>query len=464
MRDHLGQDFKAKRGLDIGCREGTILHSLANHFDHSYGIDVDPFAILAGKRNPDAPSSAGIVADGLCLPFSGASFDVIVCAQVYEHVQDVSALAAEIYRTLKPGGIVFFSGPNRLALMEEHYHLPLLSWLPKRLANFYLRLFRGIQQYEITPLSSRQLRQHLKTFLIHDYTPQLLQKPRQYALEDRIRFNALPAWLAAFLAPLVPNFNWLLMKPESQQQPDSIAYTQDYFVHHCAGHQEFRETHGAKLPRRLTYPLEIAHIQPGQKILDLGSGRGEIVDQCRKKGVDAWGVDFSWEALQLAATFSSFFQQAEAQQLPFRENSFDTVFMLDVVEHLNPAQLQAALSEVRRVLKPGGQLIIHTMPNLWYYRYGYPLYRAYQRLRSQPLPRNPRERWAYAHLHINEQTPATLKDALNAAGFKSKVWLHNVQTFNQGTNPLIGWIMAFLAGRMPFKMIFCNDIFARAIK
>ncbi len=63
-------------------------------------------------------------------PLEDESCDLVICAQVYEHVPDDRRLAEEVYRVLKPGGVVFFSGPNWLFPIEGHYHLPFLHWLP----------------------------------------------------------------------------------------------------------------------------------------------------------------------------------------------------------------------------------------------------------------------------------------------------------------------------------------------
>ena len=105
--------------------------------------------------------------------------------------------------------------------------------------------------------------------------------------------------------------------------------------------------------------------------------------------------------------------------------------MLDVVEHLHPHELARVLDEVHRVLRPGGQLIAHTMPNLWYYRWGYPLYRVVQRLRGQHLPTNPRERWSYSEVHVNEQTPLSLYRVLRQSNFATRFWLRSTQTYAQ---------------------------------
>ena len=181
----------------------------------------------------------------------------------------------------------------------------------------------------------------------------------------------------------------------------STAYTRDYYVNCCQGYEEFISYGGLYLPQRLRIPLELASVQAGMKVLDLGCGRGELLIHCAQQGATAWGIDYASEALNLALaalqnpTLAAlaeriYLLQGSVLDLPMAANEIDLVFMLDVVEHLYPAELAHTLAEIGRVLKPGGRLIIHTMPNLWYYRWGYPVYRELQRLRGETLPADPR--------------------------------------------------------------------------
>ena len=73
--------------------------------------------------------------------FADNIFDVVVCNQMYEHVPDAEQLLQEIRRILVPGGVCYFGATNRLKVIETHYgRLPFLSFLPKPLANLYLRI------------------------------------------------------------------------------------------------------------------------------------------------------------------------------------------------------------------------------------------------------------------------------------------------------------------------------------
>jgi SAM-dependent methyltransferase len=252
-------------------------------------------------------------------------------------------------------------------------------------------------------------------------------------------------------------------------------YTREYYETCCQGHEEFSESGGTRLPLRLSIPLELAGVESGMWVIDVGCGRGEILLHCAQRGARAWGLDYAREAVGLAreAVVNNAGSgqrelvgvgQANATQLPFADESADLVFMLDVVEHLYPLELKAAFDEAYRVLKSGGRLVVHTMPNLWYYRYGYPVYRGLQRLRGERLPADPRLRWDFRHVHVNEQTPASLRKALKASGFKAQVWLSTTQSYEYETNPLVKRGMVFLVNSLPFKWAFCNDIFAIGAK
>lgn len=246
----------------------------------------------------------------------------------------------------------------------------------------------------------------------------------------------------------------------------SDTYSREYFLTECDGHVEFQE---GRLPSRLQAALGFAGELKGKRILDVGCGRGEVVLYCLRRGAEACGVDYSADALLLARQGAGDepgrFQRADARYLPFQNATFDLALMLDIVEHLYPAELALALADVRRVLKPGGKLIVHTMPNLWYYRLGYPLFRWVQQLRGKILPRDPRARWQFVSaVHVNEQTPLALQRSLKEAGFAARVWLQPTQSYAEERSALVRSVMRFLATVYPFRWVFCDDIFALASK
>src|SRR3990167_1558329 len=86
---------------------------------------------------------------------------------------------------------------------------------------------------------------------------------------------------------------------KSQEVPQS-EYDEKYFMWVNDGHQEFRKSFGRELPERLMQTVKLADIKKGQKILDVGCGRGEVLIYASKKGCEAVGVDYSNAAVKLA--------------------------------------------------------------------------------------------------------------------------------------------------------------------
>ncbi|WP_458243585.1 class I SAM-dependent methyltransferase [Streptomyces sp. MAI_2237] len=109
----------------------------------------------------------------------------------------------------------------------------------------------------------------------------------------------------------------------------------------------------------------------GQTVLDVGCGDGSAAATARPllPGHRIVGVDWSQDALKRARTRLSYAVRGELTGggLPFGAASADAVLFSEVIEHL--VDPDAALDEIRRVLRPGGHLMLST-PNLaaWYNR------------------------------------------------------------------------------------------------
>jgi cyclopropane fatty-acyl-phospholipid synthase-like methyltransferase len=261
----------------------------------------------------------------------------------------------------------------------------------------------------------------------------------------------------------------------SDRSIPSTVYSGEYFLTECEGYTEYEETQGLELTRRLRALWDFLYLDPDAQVLDIGSGRGEIIVHCARKGIRAVGLDYSSSALQLTRRTirqaggqervgwrKPDLSQGNCRALPFCDGIFDRVILSDIVEHLYPKELEATVREVHRVLKPGGELVVHTMPNLWYYRYGYPVFRLVQRLRGYELPADPRERYRFSHVHVNEQTPRSLRKVLASVGFSDlRVWLYDYRDYAQ-YRPLMRRLMRLLTSLPLVRRIFCDDIFARA--
>jgi putative peptidoglycan lipid II flippase len=258
-----------------------------------------------------------------------------------------------------------------------------------------------------------------------------------------------------------------------QPPVDAQRYDEAYFLGACEGYEEFIATEGAHLSRRLRQAFEAAEIAPGMTVLDVGCGRGEILRRCAEKGVLAYGVDFAPVAIRMARDLAVRgadsgravgLYQADAKLLPFPDGLFDRVLMFDLVEHLHPWELDRALSDARRVLRPGGRLVVHTAPNVWYDRFAYPVVRLVRTLTGQGrrYPKNPRSIIPdNLDVHVNEQSVLSLRRSLARAGFRSRVWLYTPPPhrregilFRLARRILFRWV--------PFRWFFEREVLAVA--
>ncbi|MFE8032936.1 class I SAM-dependent methyltransferase [Thiohalocapsa marina] len=124
--------------LDFGCGSGGIAAWLADHVDHITGVDPEPWerwrTFQAAHANlrfiPASAENSGLPEQ---------SVDVVICNQVYEHVDDPQRQISEIRRVLRPGGYCYFAGPNLLFPIEPHVYWPFVHWLPRQFARSLMK-------------------------------------------------------------------------------------------------------------------------------------------------------------------------------------------------------------------------------------------------------------------------------------------------------------------------------------
>jgi 2-polyprenyl-3-methyl-5-hydroxy-6-metoxy-1,4-benzoquinol methylase len=135
-----------------------------------------------------------------------------------------------------------------------------------------------------------------------------------------------------------------------------------------------RAYHEATYYCRVTGPwvLEWAakHIpMAGQTVLDYGCGPGYLIESLAQHRVSkVFGLDYSPDSIRkYQQHYSSHPLYGGAQMIsgkpwPVADGSIDIVIAMEVLEHLNDAQIEETLAEFRRILRPGGYLLV-TTPN-----------------------------------------------------------------------------------------------------
>lgn len=100
-------------------------------------------------------------------------------------------------------------------------------------------------------------------------------------------------------------------------------------------------------------------IQSGEVVVDVGCGTGATLTRLRASSAFAFGLDYASNALKYCQhKHRGHIGQADVLKLPLADDSLDLVTALDVLYHQSVSDDEAALSEIYRVLKPGGLLIL----------------------------------------------------------------------------------------------------------
>lgn len=218
LRDVLGDQLGTSNLLNVGASSGAMDATFAEYFGKVVGIDIDEHAIEFANKTYRRENLLFQIGDALNIPFAESMFDVVVCSQIHEHVADQARLFDEIHRVLRPGGVCYFAATNRWVLVEPHYRLWFLSWLPRRIADFYLRLRgRGNHYYE-RMVGLSELRRLTARFCVIDYTGRILSDPSRYAIDYMVRAGSIKqrisSVVARYLPAICPGYIWILYKKD----------------------------------------------------------------------------------------------------------------------------------------------------------------------------------------------------------------------------------------------------------
>lgn len=152
--------------------------------------------------------------------------------------------------------------------------------------------------------------------------------------------------------------------------------------------------------QRKRYRLIMAMLDDHTSILDIGCGSGRII-QCLPAAV---ALDIDLKRLRFLRATNPFIVKGDINELPFKDQSFQTIICSEVIEHV-PKDARI-YNEFRRVLMDGGTLIIGT-PD-----YGHWTWPLIENMYQRVFPAG------YAHQHIAPYSKRELLETLNRHGFR----------------------------------------------
>jgi 2-polyprenyl-3-methyl-5-hydroxy-6-metoxy-1,4-benzoquinol methylase len=241
-------------------------------------------------------------------------------------------------------------------------------------------------------------------------------------LRDRI-FNSPGEWSLKCCPQC--GFVWLSPRPVSS---DIRKLYSNYYTHDISITVQKSDSFRDKLIssiglNRTMVELEALSAEDvsNSKILDVGCGCGDFLAKMRESGCDVTGVEPDSQAVKTAREhFGLNVYESTLENLAFPDNTFDAVTMIHVIEHLaNPL---VTLQECRRILKPGGKLIVVT-PNIE--SLGYKMFKD-----------------RYVHLdpprHLCLFSSHTLRNSAERAG------LHVLELWTTARNARLAWLASHL--------------------
>ena len=204
------KDIRKEKILDIGIGSGIITNEFAKISDNVYGVDVIDYTTVKKRFKFN-------ITKGTILPFKDNYFDIVISNHAIEHMVDPRGHIKEVRRVLKKDGVCYLATPNKYWLFEKHFKLPFLSYFPKYLSSFYLRIVKG-EKYDINLLSLRTLKKILSRWKITNMTIEIMRYPKKYCAEDikfkelNLIFEMMPKKMLELCCYFAPSWIFILQK------------------------------------------------------------------------------------------------------------------------------------------------------------------------------------------------------------------------------------------------------------
>lgn len=183
-----------KKVLDIGCNDGYVGQKLIERGNEVYGIDISEENVLISRRR--GIKSRNVDIENEKLPYRDESFDIVILADIIEHVFDTDMLLRKSARVLKKGGTLIITTPNIASLGRR------------------MMLFLGLAPFveHSLELSTNGLPSvgHIRYYTVFTLKNQLLHnKFKHISIQgDKINFILFQSEV---LGRIIPSFSMMLM-------------------------------------------------------------------------------------------------------------------------------------------------------------------------------------------------------------------------------------------------------------
>jgi len=316
--------------LDVGCANGVHMEILHQRGINGIGLDLSIPNILRGRQKyPHLKFIHGFAEE---IPFKDNHFEIIILGDVIEHFRNPRISLSECLRVARKG--LALCVPIKPEVTAEH----------------------------INPFSCDEIVNLLKFYKL---------KVHFYDCEGRKVSRAEAG-------SKLEAFPWLLIRADRTEQTNiaekGITDTEGAKEHRQAMDQILsndewcQNTEHQREETHLNRFKLLSHLIEGQKVLEVGCGNGDLSIEMAKVGFDIVGIDISGPGVSQAADLAkkenidtrTQFMVMDATSLEFADNSFDTVLIPEVLEHVRDSR--RLIEEAIRVTRNGGRIVI-SVPN-----------------------------------------------------------------------------------------------------
>jgi len=152
--------------LDVGSGEGGTAKILS---DKNFVVSFDLNMHRLQSQKDYAEYINLINGNALFLPFKEGSFDLIILQDVIEHVTNNEKLLENVYKALKPEGIIYLSTPNRFSffniISDPHWGFPIVCLMKReKIKKYFLKFFRKSEQFREDAAQLLSLKEIIRLF------------------------------------------------------------------------------------------------------------------------------------------------------------------------------------------------------------------------------------------------------------------------------------------------------------
>lgn len=181
--------------LDLGCGDGFFAETVFGHLET--GIDLDAGEV--GRAVKRGAYDQALVVSATDMPFKKGSYNTVVSNCVMEHIPDIDAVLSEVYRVLKPGGLMITTVPSELWDADSFYQRIFKAVGFNAGAQWYNRVLNKVSKhYHVNDLETWKKR--LKKAKLQLVTAEYIVPMKTYYTFERWFLPAIPSklWKALF--------------------------------------------------------------------------------------------------------------------------------------------------------------------------------------------------------------------------------------------------------------------------